>query len=188
MKTNREDGPNFVRGWLSMQIVRDTGEREREGGVGETERKSWLFAGERALSRLYSNLLIALFAWRRGLHANRVPVNINERISCKISRRLNGRRWQKKDRGTSGVKLPHSKPPSSHLYLFLSVANMHYLCGKLRELELYKFRRESPLMSKACSIRSVFHRHSWLFPAKCIDNLIGKFAGIMNFMRPSRGI
>lgn len=87
----------------------------------------------------------------------------------------------KKDRGTSGVKLPHSKPPSSHLYLFLSAANMHYLCGKLRERELYKFRRESPLMSKACSIRRVFHRRSWLFPAKCIDNLIEKFAGIMNF-------
>lgn len=84
------------------------------------EKVDCLRGGEK-LSRLHSNLLIALFAWRRGPHADRVPVNINERISCEISQRLNGRRWQKRkeqkkkrkeregrkmDLGTSGVKLP----------------------------------------------------------------------------------
>lgn len=188
MKTNREDGHDFVRGWLSMQIVRDTGERERKGGVGETGRKSWLFAGERALSRLYSNLLIALFAWRRGLHANRVPVNINERISCKISRRLNGRRWQKRIGGQAALScLTANSPPPTSICFFPWRTCIIY-AASLENARFINFGGESPLMSKACSIRRVFHRHSWLFPVKCIDNLIEKFAGIMNFVRPSRGI
>lgn len=78
-------------GWFSMQIVKERA-RKKNG------RKGWLLAVERALSGLYSNLLIALFAWRRG------PWNINERISRETSRGLNGRENKKKS-GTSGVKL-----------------------------------------------------------------------------------
>lgn len=74
-----------------MQIVKERA-RKKNG------RKGWLLAVERALSGLYSNLLIALFAWRRG------PWNINERISRETSRGLNGRENKKKS-GTSGVKL-----------------------------------------------------------------------------------